>query len=219
MAPRVVEQVADHPEQLGPHAQHDHVLLEVRDDRHLRRPAGDLLGRQVPEVDALLHGRAAGSEPRHEQQVGDDGLHPVGVAQGAVHQAHQVGVIGMQPRLLQLRAEPGDRGAQLVGGVGGEPPLLLDRVLQARQRAVDGPRQVGELVLARRLLDPARQVADGDVGELRLDVVDRAETAVGPLPGDPADQPGEGHYLEADGHVQHAGGQHGGGALRGVHDR
>ena len=49
---------------------------------------------------------------------------------------------------LDVRPQAGDRGSQLVAGVGDEMALRLDRALERVQRRIEAPGEPGELVVA-----------------------------------------------------------------------
>src|SRR4029450_4422003 len=68
---------------------------------------------------------------------------------------------------LQQRPVEGQRGAQLVGGVGDEAPLAVEGVVQARQHGVEGVGQLFELVVGAGQGDALVQatVGGGGVGD------------------------------------------------------
>jgi hypothetical protein len=63
----------------------------------------------------------------------------------------------MSERDLQQRAVCGQRGAQLVRGVGHEVPLRLEGGLQAGEQAVQGVAEFLELVVRARQAEPFAQ--------------------------------------------------------------
>jgi hypothetical protein len=66
-------------------------------------------------------------------------------------------------RHLDRALDGGERGAQLVAGVGGEAAQRADRPLQPHQHPVEGLRQVPQLRRPLRLQDPSREPADLDL--------------------------------------------------------
>ena len=93
--------------------------------------------RQPAQVDRFRRQRAPGVEPGEQQQVVDQDAHPLGFRQ---HPAERVrdrlaGVARVQQRELGVAADGGQRGAQLVRGVGGEPaqPRLAGRAPSQRR--------------------------------------------------------------------------------------
>ena len=169
----VVEQVRDGPVE-PPADPLDQHRFEARREAHagrvargpLHRGGDELVERQHLELGhRLLLAREVdevGDEQGQLLELGDDvGPQPLAV-------------VRVQPAAaehLEVRAQRGQRRAQLVRGVGHEPPL---RALGRRQRLehrVEGAGEPRELVVA-VALDPARQVARardvlGGVGQLR----------------------------------------------------
>ena len=82
---------------------------------------------------------------------------------------------------LQLGADPRERAAQLVGGIGDEAPLLRRRRGQPVEHRVHGACQPGDLVRSRRFGHPAVEAAGRDAVDLGTDVLDRSQH--------PSDQP------------------------------
>ena len=83
---------------------------------------------------------------------------------------------------VEQRLRDRQRGAQLVGGVGGEPLLLGDVRLEAREHGVEGVGELAELVAAARQPDPVGERSGrghaGGVG----DAVQRGEHPAGEEP-------------------------------------
>jgi hypothetical protein len=117
----VVEQVGDQPVEVGGcRVDGDRGFRPQPEVRTARPPAG-MGADHGGEVDELtLEGRVV-REPREQKEVGSDRLEPVDVTDRRVEEPAQVGLVGMQPRFLELGLEPGERAEELVGGVGGEP--------------------------------------------------------------------------------------------------
>ena len=90
---------------------------------------------QPGHVDRLAAQRAAGVKPGEQQQVVDEDAHPGGLRQHPAERVRDLvgGVAGVAQRELGVAADGGERGAQLVAGVGGEPaqPGLAGRPLAA----------------------------------------------------------------------------------------
>ena len=104
------------------------------------------LDRQPRHVHRIGVQRASGVQPGEQQQVVDEHAHPGGFRQ---HPAERVGdgfrgVARVQQAQLGVAADGGERGAQLVAGVGGEPaqPRLAGRA--PPQRGLDVPEHAVE---------------------------------------------------------------------------
>ena len=122
---------------------------------------------------------AAGVGPGEEEQLLHDPALPAG---GGVDRGEEFAVALLGPGVLQgqagVRLDDRQRRAQLVGGVGGEPALAVERLFQPRQHRVDGGRQLGEFIAARHRQSfgkIARSQPRGRPGDLP----DRAERAAG----------------------------------------
>jgi hypothetical protein len=91
------------------------------------------------------------------------------------------------PSRSQCQLQPGpqgrQRGAQLVAGVGDQPPLPRERGLQAAQEPVHGGRQRGHLVPGRWHLQRGGWVLIGDLVDLAAQPLHRAERGSGEQPG------------------------------------
>ena len=96
---------------------------------------------------------------------------------------------------LEQGAFPGQRGAQLVRGVGGEAPLGVERGLQPREQAVEGVGEFLELVVGSVQGQPLVQAAGGDPPG---GGGDRAQRAQHPAGDEPADR-GGGHRDDRQG--------------------
>ena len=87
---------------------------------------------------------------------------------------------------LDHGAFEGERGAQLVGGVGDELPLGVEGGLQPGEQCVDGVGEVGELVGGARHGQPSAQVVFGDGpggrGDLPAAAAGCARRAASPRP-------------------------------------
>ena len=88
------------------------------------------------QVDGLAFEGAALVETGEEQEVVDEHAHPRRLVLDPAHGEGQlVGVVGgAPPEQLGVAADGGERGAQLVGGVGDEPAQALLRARRARRR-------------------------------------------------------------------------------------
>ncbi len=192
MAGCIVEQVGQHPIQLGPVGQ---------DDR--RTDAGELNGGLDPTLDhrprQRLHvgrhppdGGLGSVQTGKHQQVGYQGLEPLVIDQRVADGGHQV-VDGSRVQGGHLQHCPGGcQGAShLVGGVGDEALLAGRRRLQPCQHVVHGGGKPRNLVGAGRLGHPAVQVGLGDVGHLVGDRTHRAQRPPHQQPGGAGDQQGQ----------------------------
>jgi len=104
--------------------------------------------------------------------------------------------VGVRQRDLDDDPLPGQRGAQLVRGVGDEPALRLERRLQPGQQVVDGVAELLELVDRALQGEPFVQVVRRDLAGGRGDGADPAQHPAGD---DPPEQDGdEGHDAQRD---------------------
>jgi hypothetical protein len=110
----VVEQIGEHPADLGRDGVDGHSRLEPEADRDAVGPPGDLGSDQFGQVHPLQAIGQARFHPGQEEQISDDRIQPVDVDQRSADQVIEIGLVGMQPGLLQFRAEPGDGVAELV---------------------------------------------------------------------------------------------------------
>ena len=123
----VVEQIVQNPTDLRGDDIDHHTGVHIQ--AYLVAVAGtaaDFGFGEFGQVDALEGGRRDGAEPVQQHQIVNDGLEPVHIAQRMVDQFAQVGLVGMQLCFLQLCTQSGKRGAQLMGGIGGESPLEFE---------------------------------------------------------------------------------------------
>ena len=172
---RVVDQVAQHP----------HELAAVADDPNglgahlgahpvLVRPRALRLDELV-EIHLVAPGlQAALVGAGEEQEVVHQPPEPLGLA---AQRAHGAGIAVLQQ--LQTRADGGERAAQLVAGVGDEPPLHLLRALQPRDHAVHGLGEPTHLVARHGHRHALGQVLLAHRRDLRADRLDRAQRAAG----------------------------------------
>ena len=170
---RVVDQVAQHP----------HELAAVADDPNglgahlgahpvLVRPRALRLDELV-EIHLVAPGlQAALIGAGEEQEVVHQPPEPLGLA---AQRAHGAGIAVLQQ--LQTRADGGERAAQLVAGVGDEPPLHLLRALQPRDHAVHGLGEPTHLVARHGHRHALGQVLLAHRRDLRADRLDRAQRA------------------------------------------
>ena len=102
-----------------------------------------------------VEGRLAGVDPREVEQVLDETAGPLGLVEGGPEGGGVVGPDAVDD-VLEHRAEPGQRGAQLVADVGDElTTLAVDGVEVARHR-VEGAGELADLV-ARGVGRPGRR--------------------------------------------------------------
>ena len=193
---------------------------------------GDGVDDHPGEVDALARQGPAGVEAGEQQQVLDQRGHPLGLRPHPLEQARDLAgqLVGAARGELVVPADRGERGAQLVAGVGDEAPQpglallaggeggadVAEHPVERRadladlgaRVGVDVGHPVGELDLARgqrQLRDPARG---------RRDAVQRAQGQpggdgrghAGDHDADPEDDRLAEHQL-ADGVLQRVGGQ------------
>ena len=123
------------------------------------------LGDHARDVDRLVARDAPRVGARQQQQVRDQAAHP---PRGPQRRGGRLALLAVQDLLqqLQIREHRGQRRSQLVRRVGDELALPRQRRLRLRARLVQrvehpvqGPRQLGDLVLGLRMGDPARGVA------------------------------------------------------------
>ena len=138
------------------------------------------------EVDGLLAVEAALAAGEREQRFdqtfllladGEELLAgvPVGVDAG----------VGIAEGELEQGALEGERGAQLVGGVGDELSLRLEGGFEPAEQSVDGGAELLELVVGSFEVEPAVEVAGGDVAGGVGDGAQRAQSAAGDDPAEP----------------------------------
>ena len=128
---RVVDQVAQHPHELAAVADHPHVLGAHLGAHPVFVRPGALRLDELVEVHLVAPGlQAALVGAGEEQEVVHQPPEPLGLA---AQRAHGAGIAVLQQ--LQARTDGGERAAQLVAGVGDEPPLHLLRALQPRDHA------------------------------------------------------------------------------------
>ena len=138
------------------------------------------------EVDGLLAVEAALAAGEREQRFdqpfllfadGEELLAgvPVGVDAG----------VGIAERELEQGALEGERGAQFVGGVGDELSLCLEGGFEPAEQSVDGVAELLELVVGPFEVEPAVEVAGGDVACGFGDGAQRAQGPAGDHPAEP----------------------------------
>ncbi|OLT33200.1 hypothetical protein BJF79_07930 [Actinomadura sp. CNU-125] len=174
--------------------------------------------RESGQVDRFVCDGPAGADAGQEQEIGDDRFEAVGVAEGGGDDGGEVVVVGVHGGVFEVGAQPGDGGAQFVGGVGGELALAGDGLLEAVEGGVGGAGELGDLVVAGRLGDAAGQVGGGDLGELGADGLDGAEGAADDAPGHPRGEGGEGEDAQEEDAFEEAGGEVRGQWFGGVDD-
>ena len=108
-----------------------------------------------------------------QQQILDQHAHPHGLGLDPAHRSRQrLGIVGRaDPEQLGIAPDRRQRRAQLVRGVGQEPPQPVLGVLARGERGLDLPQHLvqraaepADLGARVRRLDPPRQVAGGDLG-------------------------------------------------------
>ena len=201
----VVNEVLEQAGEQGPVAPEGEAGLNIPDQAlggigllpaHLVRQGGQVHQLPVGGVCPLV-------QPGDGQQLADEVGHLVRLAvdhgQGLPLFLRGVAVLF---RVFAGAFDDGHRGAQLVGGVGGELLFCLEGPLQPGKHLVEGAGQPGELIVARRHVHPPGQVGglvDGGGGG--GDLIQGAE---GPPGDEPAAQGGQkdegGQHNEGDGH-------------------
>ncbi len=91
--------------------------------------------------------------------------------------------VGIGERDLQQCPLPGERRAELVGGVRDEVTLRLERCLEPREEAVEDAAEVGELVLGAVKSEPPVQIRGGDLLRGGGDDAQWSEEPAGKPPG------------------------------------
>jgi len=128
--------------------------------------------------------------PGQQQQVLGQPDQPFGLPAGlADGPAQRRGVAVGAGGQFELGAQDGQRGAQLVAGVGDEPAFALQRVVQPVQQLVDGHAQRGDLVPGAGCGEASFGVVGADGGGLAAHAFDRAQRRGGEQPGSQAGQP------------------------------
>ena len=112
-----------------------------------------------------------------QQQVVDQGLHPLGLGQhGLIHQFRPEQLRMGQPD-LQGRDDRAQRAAQFVGGVPDESALGGVTELDAGEHVVHRHRQRGYLISVGRHRNALGEVMGADVGDAQTDGLYRAQRA------------------------------------------
>jgi hypothetical protein len=150
-------------------------------------------------------GRPGGVEAGQREQVVDE----AGEAAYLAGQLPGVRAACTAPGDLELGEQRGDRAAQLVRRVGDELALLGQRGVDAVQQVVQRRREPGQLVAARRDVDPEVQVGGGDPRGLGAQDLDRPQRAADHDPGECAQRGGEDRQPEPEARRE----------LRGARDR
>ena len=141
------------------------------------------------QIDLVVDGESA-LVSREDEQRGDELLGVVDGGADVGRHAAEVGggAVGVVEYDVDGCAHDGERGAQLVGGVGDEPPLAVEGALEPVEHVVEGLGQLVELVAWSAQRDPCRQVAFRRGAGGGGDPVQRAQHAPGD---DPAEDRGE----------------------------
>ncbi len=140
----------------------DERLLGVELERHRRAVAPgalDRLGRDEVEPDVLALGRLL-FLARELHELGDESAHLLELLDHVAEEALSfVGCHRLVAREnLDVRAEAGERSAQLVRGVGDELALRAGRLLEGREHRVEARREAVQLVAAADV-DAAREIS------------------------------------------------------------
>jgi hypothetical protein len=123
------------------------------------------LGHHGREVDGPVRGDAPGVGAREQEQVGDQAAHPPRRAQRGRRGLARL-ALELHLEQLEVGKHGGERGAQLVRGVGDELALarerglrLVARLVERAEHALQGQRQLGHLVARLGVRDGQRRVA------------------------------------------------------------
>ena len=108
--------------------------------------------------------------------------------------------VGIAEGELEQGALEREGGAQLVRGVGDELSLRLEGRLEAGEQSVDGGAELLELVVGPFEVEPAVEVAGGDVAGGLGDRAQRAQGAAGDHPAEPERE--HGHQRERERRVE-----------------
>ncbi|OLB80431.1 MAG: hypothetical protein AUI14_06750 [Actinobacteria bacterium 13_2_20CM_2_71_6] len=192
---RVVDEVGDHlPEPFPVGVDHRGGTGDLQREAFRVGQRAELVGRglrdvtQVDRADEQVQAALVGAGER-EQVVHHPG-HPPDLFGGAGEHLHRVRrqVSGGQ-RHVQLGAHHGQRGTQVVGGIGDQAPLRVDAGFEAVEHRVECLRQpadlVGDLRHGYPLVEPVHADPPRPVGDRR----DRPQRQAGhPPSGRPGDQ-------------------------------
>ncbi len=143
-----------------------------------RTQVGQRILEQGVQLDPFTSDRATFVEARQLEQVGDQLAHPAGLGLHPGHRCRQL-VLGDRAHSVELAvpANGGQRGAQLVAGVGDEAAHLAlggrlhrEGVLDLGEHDVEGVRQTAHLRARTSRRDPPGQVTGGDGPRGHLDL-------------------------------------------------
>jgi hypothetical protein len=138
------------------------------------------------QVEGLRAGDASFAARQREQRVDQLLLLPAEPQDLVAGGAQGVDAdLRVAQRHLQHGPLGGQRGAQLVGRVGDEMPLRLERGFQPREQVVEGLAEPAELVVAVPGPQPPAQVRSGDVPRGRDDRLQRPQQAPREQPAEP----------------------------------
>ncbi len=194
---RVLDEVAERPDEGGGVAVHDH-RIGHRPEAHrcLGEPGAELLDGGADHVTEI--GLDQGGRPRFQ---------PGGREQPVDHPGHPLrrpadDLAGLTPRLsvrigvveghVEVGPDDRERGPEVVGGLGEEAPLRLERPVEPVEHGIEGAGHPRELVVRPVEPDAAGQVGGLDlVGDLR-DAGHRPQRPAGEEPADHDAQQEEG---------------------------
>lgn len=211
VAQHVAHQVGHHLVQAGAVAGHHHRLVRPRPrDRAVRREHVEVAQHVVDhasQVHRLAVQREVGVQPGQQGHLLHEVAHPGGLGLDPLHRAVRAGVV---QTALEVQVRPavhaGQRGAQLVGGVGDEVPDPLLGLRAGVERAVHGVRERCGLGQGAQRGQAQRVVTGRDpVGAVRHPL-QRAQT---PAHGPPHRQQARGRDQGADQQRRQRGASHG----------
>lgn len=137
---------------------------------------------EVGEVDGTVLGETPVAAGKHEQAVDETFVAVVDLQQRGTELSHRFrGIRGVE-RDLDQRAVDRQRCAQLMGGVGDEPPLPVEGAVQPLQHGVEGVSEVFDLVIGPVQRDAFVQAAVGDAAGGRGDPLQGAQRPAGQQP-------------------------------------
>ncbi len=115
----------------------------------------------APSSSAASGRRGAGLQPRQRQQLLDQPRGAVAARERGLERVAAPRVVGLGQRHLGLGADGGDRRAQFVRGIGGEPALRLHQARRCARTARSAPPASAPSPTAHRPASPAAAPAAG----------------------------------------------------------
>ena len=151
----------------------------------LRAPRKEHLLTQGGEVELFLPLKTRLPARQGEERVDQALLARFGIEELLADLAQRLGAgVGIGERHFQQGALVGERGAQLVGGVGDEPPLRLERRLEASEQAVERLTETLHLVIGALQRESPIETARRDLAGGLRHRAQRAQDSSGETPGE-----------------------------------